>query len=168
MKYAGGTGRRFPILVVLCVAAISLGGCFEGPKGDKGDPGLAGPPGPQGEQGRTCGATGKRRQGWNTGPSRSQQRGSCQIGRRRRLRFDRMHLGMRHGRNRRFGNLPVQQRRHLAAQHPHRWHLDRLLSDTFHRNGAALLQEITGFISTLLSGAPEHPAGIVALLMRPR
>jgi Collagen triple helix repeat (20 copies) len=52
MKYAGGTRRRFPILVVLCVAAISLGGCFEGPKGDKGDPGPAGPPGPQGEQGK--------------------------------------------------------------------------------------------------------------------
>jgi Collagen triple helix repeat (20 copies) len=52
MKYAGGAGRRFPILVVLCVAAISLGGCFEGPKGDKGDPGPAGPPGPQGEQGK--------------------------------------------------------------------------------------------------------------------
>jgi Collagen triple helix repeat (20 copies) len=52
MKFAGGTGRRFPILVVLCIAAISLGGCFEGPKGDKGDPGPAGPPGPQGEQGK--------------------------------------------------------------------------------------------------------------------
>jgi Collagen triple helix repeat (20 copies) len=47
--------RRTPFLptfVVLCVAAISLGGCFEGPKGDKGDPGPAGPPGPQGEQGK--------------------------------------------------------------------------------------------------------------------
>jgi hypothetical protein len=48
----GGNGRRFPILIVLCIAAISLGGCFEGPKGDKGDPGPAGPPGPQGEQGK--------------------------------------------------------------------------------------------------------------------
>jgi Collagen triple helix repeat (20 copies) len=44
--------RIFPTLVVLCVAAISLGGCFEGPKGDKGDPGVAGPAGPQGEQGK--------------------------------------------------------------------------------------------------------------------
>jgi hypothetical protein len=52
MKYTGGNGRRFPILIVLCIAAISLGGCFEGPKGDKGDPGPAGPPGPQGEQGK--------------------------------------------------------------------------------------------------------------------
>jgi hypothetical protein len=52
MKYVGGIGRRFPILFVLCIAAISLGGCFEGPKGDKGDPGPAGPPGPQGEQGK--------------------------------------------------------------------------------------------------------------------
>jgi hypothetical protein len=42
----------FPTLIVLCLAAVSLGGCFEGPKGDKGDPGVAGPPGPQGEQGK--------------------------------------------------------------------------------------------------------------------
>src|ERR1700686_2389994 len=52
MNYTGGSGRRFPILIVLCIAAISLGGCFEGPKGDKGDPGPAGPPGPQGERGK--------------------------------------------------------------------------------------------------------------------
>ena len=50
MKYF--SGRRFPILIVLSVAAISLGGCFEGSKGDKGDAGPAGPPGPQGEQGK--------------------------------------------------------------------------------------------------------------------
>jgi hypothetical protein len=43
---------RFPLLIVLCVATISLGGCFEGPKGDKGEPGIAGPAGPQGEQGK--------------------------------------------------------------------------------------------------------------------
>jgi hypothetical protein len=48
MRYFG----PFPTLVVLGVAALSLGGCFEGPKGDKGDPGVAGPPGPQGEQGK--------------------------------------------------------------------------------------------------------------------
>ena len=48
MRYFG----PFPTLAVLCIAAISLGGCFEGPKGDKGDPGVAGPPGPQGEQGK--------------------------------------------------------------------------------------------------------------------
>ncbi|SDS25756.1 hypothetical protein [Bradyrhizobium canariense] len=53
MKYSDCRARRVPIFVVLCVAAISLGGCFEGPKGDKGDPGPAGPPGPQGEQGKT-------------------------------------------------------------------------------------------------------------------
>jgi hypothetical protein len=44
-----------PALVVLCVAAISLGGCFEGPKGDTGPAGIAGPagpPGPQGEPGK--------------------------------------------------------------------------------------------------------------------
>jgi hypothetical protein len=46
------SGRRFSILMILCVAAISLGGCFEGPKGDKGDAGPAGPPGAQGEQGK--------------------------------------------------------------------------------------------------------------------
>jgi Collagen triple helix repeat (20 copies) len=44
---------RFATLMVLCVAAISLGGCFEGPKGDKGDPGAAGPAGAQGEAGKT-------------------------------------------------------------------------------------------------------------------
>jgi Collagen triple helix repeat (20 copies) len=44
--------HRLATLAVLCVAAISLAGCFEGPKGDKGEPGAAGPPGPQGEQGK--------------------------------------------------------------------------------------------------------------------
>lgn len=53
MKYLGNYRRRFPTLAVLCVVAIALGGCFEGPKGDKGDPGPAGPSGPQGEQGKT-------------------------------------------------------------------------------------------------------------------
>jgi hypothetical protein len=52
MRYISAGRRSFPTLVVFCVAAISLGGCFEGPKGDKGDPGAAGPPGPQGEQGK--------------------------------------------------------------------------------------------------------------------
>jgi hypothetical protein len=51
MKYSNVT-RRLPALIVLCVVAISLGGCFEGPKGDKGDPGIAGPAGPQGEPGK--------------------------------------------------------------------------------------------------------------------
>ena len=35
MKCAGGNWRRFPVLIVLCIAAISLGGCFEGAKGDR-------------------------------------------------------------------------------------------------------------------------------------
>jgi hypothetical protein len=53
MTYFSGNRRHFPTLVILCVAAISLGGCFEGPKGDKGDAGPPGSPGPQGEQGKT-------------------------------------------------------------------------------------------------------------------
>jgi hypothetical protein len=53
MKQFNGRPRRFPAIVVLCIAAISLGGCFEGPEGDKGNAGPAGPPGPQGEQGKT-------------------------------------------------------------------------------------------------------------------
>jgi hypothetical protein len=52
MKHVSGNRRHFPTLVILCVAAISLGGCFEGPKGDKGDAGPAGSPGPQGEPGK--------------------------------------------------------------------------------------------------------------------
>lgn len=45
---------RIQTMVVLCVAAVSLAGCFEGPKGDHGEagpPGRAGPPGPRGPQG---------------------------------------------------------------------------------------------------------------------
>lgn len=53
MKYFNGRPRRFPAVAALCMTAILLGGCFEGPKGDKGDAGPAGPPGPQGEQGKT-------------------------------------------------------------------------------------------------------------------
>jgi hypothetical protein len=48
------SGRRLPALAVLCVAAISLGGCFDGPKGDTGPAGIAGvagPPGPTGPAG---------------------------------------------------------------------------------------------------------------------
>jgi hypothetical protein len=52
MKYFSAHRRLFPTLLVLGVAAISLGGCFEGPKGDKGDPGAAGSAGPQGEPGK--------------------------------------------------------------------------------------------------------------------
>ena len=36
---------RFLVLAALFVAALTLAGCFEGPKGDPG------PPGPQGEKG---------------------------------------------------------------------------------------------------------------------
>jgi hypothetical protein len=52
---------RFPSLLVLCVAAVSLAGCFEGPKGDPGPAGVAGPPGPAGPEGKTgpAGLTGK-------------------------------------------------------------------------------------------------------------
>lgn len=42
---------RMATMAALCAAAISLAGCFEGPKGDKGDPGVAGPPGPAGPAG---------------------------------------------------------------------------------------------------------------------
>jgi hypothetical protein len=64
-------GHRVPVFVVLCVAAISLGGCFDGPKGDKGDPGIAGPPGPQGEQGKAgpAGLAGKDGKDGTPGPA---------------------------------------------------------------------------------------------------
>jgi Collagen triple helix repeat (20 copies) len=52
MKYSGGRSHRFTTLVALCVVALSLGGCFESPKGDKGDAGPPGPSGPQGERGQ--------------------------------------------------------------------------------------------------------------------
>jgi hypothetical protein len=42
---------RLPTLLVLCAATVSLGGCFEGPKGDKGEQGIAGLPGSQGAVG---------------------------------------------------------------------------------------------------------------------
>jgi hypothetical protein len=42
---------RFPTLIILCAAAVTLAGCFEGPKGDKGDPGIAGIQGPKGDKG---------------------------------------------------------------------------------------------------------------------
>jgi hypothetical protein len=45
---------RVAIALVACMAALTLTGCFEGPKGDKGDKGdtgTAGPPGPAGAAG---------------------------------------------------------------------------------------------------------------------
>jgi hypothetical protein len=51
MNYLQDRRRHLPALVALCVAAISLGGCFEGPKGDPGVAGPAGPPGPAGPAG---------------------------------------------------------------------------------------------------------------------
>jgi Collagen triple helix repeat (20 copies) len=42
---------RVAIALVACVAAITLTGCFEGPKGDKGDKGDAGTTGPAGAAG---------------------------------------------------------------------------------------------------------------------
>jgi hypothetical protein len=42
---------RFPTLIVFCSAALTLAGCFEGPKGEKGEPGVAGAQGPKGDPG---------------------------------------------------------------------------------------------------------------------
>ena len=43
---------RFAIALVACMAALTLTGCFEGPKGDKGDTGTAGPAGILGTPGK--------------------------------------------------------------------------------------------------------------------
>jgi len=51
MEYLKTHGRHLSVLAVLCVAAMSLGGCFDGPKGDTGPAGAAGPAGPQGPPG---------------------------------------------------------------------------------------------------------------------
>jgi hypothetical protein len=48
---------RFLALVVSLVSALTLAGCFEGPKGEPGPPGPPGPQGaqgPQGEKGLQC------------------------------------------------------------------------------------------------------------------
>ena len=48
---------RVAIVLVACVAAFTLTGCFEGPKGDKGDKGdtgTTGPAGPAGAAPRSC------------------------------------------------------------------------------------------------------------------
>jgi len=42
---------RFLTLVASLVAALTLAGCFEGPKGDPGPAGAQGPQGEKGEQG---------------------------------------------------------------------------------------------------------------------
>jgi hypothetical protein len=42
---------RFLTLVASFVAALTLAGCFEGPKGDPGPPGAQGDKGNQGEKG---------------------------------------------------------------------------------------------------------------------
>jgi Collagen triple helix repeat (20 copies) len=48
---------RYRTMIVLCAAAVTLAGCFEGPKGDRGDKGdagvagVAGPAGPAGAVG---------------------------------------------------------------------------------------------------------------------
>ena len=55
--YLKASGRHLPAFALLCVAAISLGGCFDGPKGDTGPAGIAGPagpPGPTGPSGAQC------------------------------------------------------------------------------------------------------------------
>src|SRR5215510_11768890 len=47
----GGQIMRMAIALVACMAALTLTGCFEGPKGDKGDKGDTGPAGPAGPAG---------------------------------------------------------------------------------------------------------------------
>lgn len=42
---------RILLSVLLVGVSLTLGGCFEGPKGDKGDAGVAGPAGPAGKDG---------------------------------------------------------------------------------------------------------------------
>jgi hypothetical protein len=42
---------RILLSTLLVGVALTLGGCFEGPKGDKGDAGVAGPAGPAGKDG---------------------------------------------------------------------------------------------------------------------
>ncbi len=42
---------RILLSTLLVGVALTLGGCFEGPKGDKGDAGIAGPAGPAGKDG---------------------------------------------------------------------------------------------------------------------
>jgi Collagen triple helix repeat (20 copies) len=44
---------RATMALVALVAAISLGGCFDGPQGPAGPPGADGPQGPPGEKGDT-------------------------------------------------------------------------------------------------------------------
>jgi hypothetical protein len=79
MKHLSNS-RGLPTLVVLCVATITLGGCFEGPKGDKSDPGAAGAAGPPGEPGKTgpAGVAGKDGRDGAPGPRRPRQRHLCQ------------------------------------------------------------------------------------------
>src|SRR5262245_51965491 len=55
MRWEGGQIMRVAIPLIVCVAAFTLAGCFEGPKGDKGDKGetgTAGPAGPAGAAGK--------------------------------------------------------------------------------------------------------------------
>src|SRR5262249_27761060 len=47
----GGQIMRVAIALVACMAALTLTGCFEGPKGDKGDKGDTGTAGPAGAAG---------------------------------------------------------------------------------------------------------------------
>src|ERR1700761_5934455 len=71
MKQPNSNSRLFPTLAILCIAALTLGGCFEGPKGDKGDPGAPGAAGPPGEPGKTgpAGIAGKDGRGGAPGPA---------------------------------------------------------------------------------------------------
>jgi hypothetical protein len=71
-KYKTGEGiMRIGMAVVACLAAITLSGCFEGPKGDqgaKGDQGPAGVAGPAGPPG-VAGAKGDRGETGPAGPA---------------------------------------------------------------------------------------------------
>ena len=51
MNFFRNRSSRFATVLALGLATVSLGGCFDGPKGDKGDKGDAGPVGPRGPQG---------------------------------------------------------------------------------------------------------------------
>ncbi|HVV39458.1 MAG TPA: hypothetical protein VHC94_00150 [Nitrobacter sp.] len=59
---------RIGLAVVACLAAVTLAGCFEGPKGDRGEAGPAGVAGPAGPPG-AAGAKGDRGEIGPAGPA---------------------------------------------------------------------------------------------------
>ena len=119
MEHSEDYGRHLPAVAVLCVAAISLGGCFDGPKGDTGPAGVAGRrPWDRPRAARSGRRRGQGRQGRYARTSRPWQRRLCQDARQHRLRFGWLHLRMRFRRDHRAGYLPFQRRPLPAAQHP--------------------------------------------------